>query len=39
MKTLALAFLFVASAAVAADQTPFGIAGDPAKPRARLRST
>jgi uncharacterized cupredoxin-like copper-binding protein len=31
MKTLALAFLFVASAAVAADQTPFGIAGDPAK--------
>jgi len=31
MKTLALAFLFVASAAVAAEQTPFGIAADPAK--------
>jgi len=31
MKTLALAFLFVASAAVAAEQTAFGIAGDPAK--------
>jgi azurin len=31
MKTLALALLFVASAAVAAEQTAFGIAGDPAK--------
>ena len=31
MKTLALALLFAASAAVAAEQTAFGIAGDPAK--------
>jgi uncharacterized cupredoxin-like copper-binding protein len=31
MKTLALALLFVASAAVGADQTAFGVAGDPAK--------
>ena len=31
MKTIALACLFVASAAVGAEQTAFGIAGDPAK--------
>ena len=31
MKTLALATLFAASAAVAAEQTAFGTAGDPAK--------